>query len=79
MHTINYCTHCGKQIRFWITLCEECRDIRNYHAAIVSTNKKRLQKTLQQKRLDRERLNKIETQSNNIIAHWYDVLEITNK
>lgn len=79
MHTNGICQHCGKKIRFWITLCSECRNEKRYHAAVVSVNKKRMAKTLKQRKLDRERLDKIWTQSNNILEHWECVLEIANK
>ena len=46
MLTKNVCKVCGKEIRIWVSICESCRDERNYYAAIVSTNKKRLQKSL---------------------------------
>lgn len=44
MLTKNLCRVCNKEIRFWITICDDCRDKRNYYAAKVSINKKRLRK-----------------------------------
>lgn len=70
MQTKNQCRVCGKDIRPWVTICEDCRTERNYYAAIVSTNKKRLQKTLTERKLTRERLDKITIQSGNIIENW---------
>ena len=66
----NICRVCGKQIRPWVTICEDCRDERNYYSAIVSTNKKRLSKTLTERKITKEWLNKVSTQAGNIIENW---------
>lgn len=71
----NLCRVCWTEIRFWITLCEDCRDRRNYYAAKVSTNKKRLRKTLTENKLTNEWLERVAIQSNNIIENWNIVLE----
>ena len=70
MFTKNLCRVCGKEIRLWITICDDCRDKRNYYAAKVSTNKKRLKQTLTERKMTREWLNKIAIQSNNILENW---------
>ena len=74
----NLCRVCWKEIRPWITICGDCRDKRNYYAAIVSTNKKRLQKTLIERKLTRERLDRVAIQSGNIIENW-EILLTYNK
>lgn len=79
MFTNGKCHYCGKEIRPGITLCNECRNEKRYHAAIVSVNKKRMQKTLKQRKLDRDWLEKFWNQSNNILEHWECVLDIANK
>ena len=71
---MNYCRVCNKQIRYWISLCNECRDKRNYHAALVSTNKKRLIQTLNKRKLDKEWLDTVKIQSENILKNWEIVL-----
>ena len=70
MLTKNVCKVCGKEIRIWVSICESCRDERNYYAAIVSTNKKRLQKSLTERKITREWLDRISNQSTNIIENW---------
>lgn len=70
MQTNRICRVCGKQVRPWVTIYEDCRDERNYYAAIVSTNKKRLQKTLTERKVTKEWLEKINTQTNNILENW---------
>ena len=56
MHTKNKCRVCWKDIRPGVTICEDCRDERNYYAAIVSTNKKRLKQTLTERKITKEKL-----------------------
>ena len=34
MQTNRICRVCGKQVRPWVTICEDCRDERNYYAWI---------------------------------------------
>lgn len=46
MHTSWKCRVCWKDIRPGVTICEDCRDERNYYAAIVSTNKNRLKQKI---------------------------------
>ncbi|MBO7691745.1 MAG: hypothetical protein J6T10_03825 [Methanobrevibacter sp.] len=52
-----------------MTICEDCRDERNYYSAIVSTNKKRLAKTLTERKITKEWLNRVSTQAGNIIEN----------
>lgn len=67
MHTKNKCRVCWRDIRPWVTICEKCRDERNYYAAIVSTNKKRLKQTLTERKVTKEWIDKVATQSGNIL------------
>ena len=70
MQTIRKCRVCGKDIRPGVTICEDCRDERNYYAAKISTNKKRLIKTLTERKINREWLDRVANQSGNIIENW---------
>lgn len=70
MQTIRKCRVCGKDIRPEVTICEDCRDERNYYAAKISTNKKRLIKTLTERKINREWLDRVANQSGNIIENW---------
>ena len=70
MFTKNICRVCGKGVRSWVTICENCRDERNYYAAKISTNKKRLIKTLTERKFTKEWLDRVATQSGNIIENW---------
>lgn len=70
MQTTFKCRVCWKDIRPWVTICEWCRDERNYYAAIVSTNKKRLRQTLTERKITKEWLDKVAIQSENIIENW---------
>lgn len=70
----NLCRVCWKKIRHWITICEDCRTERNYYAAKVSLNKKRLIKTLNERKINREWLDKVMNQSGNIIENWETLL-----
>jgi len=67
MHTNGICTHCGKKIRFWISLCKECKNKKWYSAAIVSQNKKKLKKLLEERSITIERIDKFILYSNNIL------------
>lgn len=70
MHTNNLCRVCWKDIRPGVTICESCRDERIYYWAMVSTNKKRLKQTLNERKVTREWLDKVANQSNNILENW---------
>ena len=70
----NLCRVCWKEIRHWITICEDCRTERNYYAAKVSLNKKRLIKTLNERKINREWLDRVASQSGNIIENWETLL-----
>lgn len=70
MQTKNQCRVCGDIIRPWTTICERCKDERNYYAAKVSVNKKRLIKTLQERKITKERLDRVIKQSNYILENW---------
>jgi hypothetical protein len=50
-------------------MCNECKDKRNYYAAIVSTNKKRLKQLLNKRELNKEWIEKFKIQTNNIIKN----------
>lgn len=63
------CRVCGKQVRPGVTICESCRNERIYYGAMVSTNKKRLKQTLTERKVTRERLDKVANQSNNILEN----------
>ena len=71
---MNICYMCKKPIRNWITMCNECKDKRNYYAAIVSTNKKRLKQLLNKRELNKEWIEKFKTQTNNVIKNWEIIL-----
>ena len=73
MQTNFKCRVCWWNIRPWVTICESCRDERNYYAAKVSTNKKRLQKTLTERKINKDWLERVANQSGNIIENW-DIL-----
>ena len=70
MHTKNICRVCWRNVRPWVTICEQCRDERNYYAAIVSTNKKRLKQTLTERKITKEWLDRVANQSANILENW---------
>lgn len=70
MQTNNLCRVCWRNIRPGVTICESCRDERIYYWAMVSTNKKRLKQTLNERKVTREWLDKIANQSNNILENW---------
>lgn len=70
MQTKNLCRVCWRDVRPWVTICEQCRDERNYYAAIVSTNKKRLIKTLNERKITKEWLDRIARQANAILDNW---------
>ena len=70
MHTKGICRVCWKNIRPGVTICESCRDERIYYWAMVSTNKKRLKQTLNERKVTREWLDKVANQSNNILENW---------
>lgn len=69
MHTKGICRVCWKNIRPGVTICESCRDERIYYWAMVSTNKKRLKQTLNERKVTREWLDKVANQSNNILEN----------
>lgn len=69
MQTTGKCRVCWIDIRPWVTICESCRDERIYYWAMVSTNKKRLKQTLNERKVTRERLDKVANQSNNILEN----------
>ena len=69
MHTKNICRVCWIQVRPWVTICEQCRDERNYYAAIISVNKKRLTKTLKERKITKEWMNRVAVQSSNILEN----------
>lgn len=69
MHTNNLCRVCWRNIRPGVTICESCRDERIYYWAMVSTNKKRLKQTLNERKVTREWLDKVANQSNNILEN----------
>lgn len=70
MQTNNLCRVCWRNIRPGVTICESCRDERIYYWAMVSTNKKRLKQTLNERKVTREWLDKVANQSNNILENW---------
>lgn len=70
MQTNLKCRVCWRNVRPWVTICESCRDERNYYAAKISTNKKRLIKTLTERKFTKEWLDRVSTQSGNIIKNW---------
>ena len=70
MQTNNLCRVCWRNIRPWVTICEKCRDEKNYYSATVSVNKKRLKQTLTERKINRERLDRVANQSNNILENW---------
>ena len=52
-----------------MTICESCRDERNYYAAIVSTNKRRLKQTLNERKITKEWIDRVAVQSSNILEN----------
>ena len=72
---LNKCRVCGCEIRFWISICTKCKDRRNYHAAIISTNKKRLIKKLNERNITPERAESIEKISNNILQNTKELFK----
>lgn len=69
MHTKNICRVCWRNIRPWVTICESCRDERNYYAAIVSTNKRRLKQTLNERKITKEWIDRVAVQSSSILEN----------
>ena len=78
MQTIYICRVCWKNVRPGVTICEKCRDERNYYSAIVSTNKKRLSKTLTERKVTKEWLDRVSTQAGNIVENWEILLTYNN-
>lgn len=70
MQTKNICRVCNRQVRPWVTICEDCRDERNYYAAKVSMNKKRLTKTLSERKITKDWLSRVWREANNILENW---------
>lgn len=70
MQPTGICRVCWRNVRPWVTICENCRDERNYYAAIVSTNKKRLKQTLTERKITKEWLDRVANQSANILENW---------
>lgn len=73
-YNTNTCYMCNAHIRNWITLCNECRDKRNYYAALVSTWKKRLKELLNKRELNKEWLERFKVQTKNIVKNSENVL-----
>lgn len=73
------CHHCGKQIRFWIALCSDCKNKKRYYTAIISQNKKKLKKLLLESKLSLEWFDKFILYSNNIITFWKLLVEFKEK
>ena len=69
------CAHCGNKIKFWISLCNKCKDIKLYNRAIISQNTSKLKKLLEQSSLTVERLDKFILYSNNIVECWKVIME----
>lgn len=70
MQTNWKCRVCGCNIRPWVSICESCRDERIYYWAMVSTNKTRLKKTLNERKVTKEWLDRVANQTNNILENW---------
>ena len=79
MQTNGVCTHCGKKIRFWISLCKECKNKKWYSAAIVSQNKKKLKKLLEERSITIERIDKFILYTDNIIKFSKVLIEYKEK
>ena len=55
--------------------CWDCRDKKQNASSIVSQNKKKLKKLMNDRELTPERLDKFILYSNNIIEHWKIVIK----
>lgn len=64
------CTHCGIKIRFWISLCNKCKDEKLHSTAILHQNKAKLKILLKEPRFSVERFDKFILYTNNIIRYW---------
>ena len=69
------CHHCGKKIRFGLSLCKECNHIKSTCQAIISQNKKKLKKLLEKRSLTLERFDKFLLYANNIVHYWKILME----
>lgn len=75
MQTNGTCHHCGKKIRFWISLCKECKETKSNSTAIISQNKTKLKKLLENRSFTIERFEKFILYTNNIIHYWKILME----
>ena len=79
MQTNGICHYCGKKIRFWISLCKECKEIKSNSTAIISQNKKKLKKLLNQRAITSERFERFILYTNNIVKYWKILMEYKEK
>ena len=71
----NLCRVCHKEIRRWISICDKCKNERNYYAAKVSVSKKRLREILEERKMTEDWLSRVAVQSWNILENWTIVLK----
>lgn len=68
------CIKCWKYS--WRSMfCRECRDIKQNHCAMLSSNKNKLRKLLDKTDYNIERFDKFMLYTNNILVHWKVVME----
>ena len=73
------CNQCGSKIRFWISLCKICLNRRRHSTAIISQNKKKLKKLLEESDITAEWIDKFVLYANNIIENWKVIMEFLEK
>ena len=73
-----YCLLCGKDSKR-DNFCRECKEKKQNATAIVSQNKKKLRKLLQESEITLERFEKFIIYSNNIVKYWKVVMEYKEK
>lgn len=73
------CNYCWKEIRKRISLCKECNNILSHNKAIISQNKKKLRKLLEEKSVTIERLDKFILYSSNVVNCWKVLIKFREK
>ena len=73
------CKQCGTKIRFWISLCKICNNKKRHSTAIISHNKTKLKKLLDDSNFTVEWFDKFILYTNNIIENWKVMIEFIEK
>ena len=71
------CLLCWKDCK--VKFCRECREKKQNATAIISQNKKKMLKLLNETQLSPERFDKFILYANNIVKHWKIVIDYRGK